>query len=249
MRKINHVFAACLGAAFLAACGTAAAPIATFQQKEPSTAAAARLDMPNASRALNVSVNVTPLHARVARAPRVPLFNHVFLIIGENTSLGDVTSSHMPYLVDTLMPEGGSLTNYEGLHGGSLSDYIGMTAGHYTRCDINDALPYNLNTNKPTCIDPGPSIFSLLDNSNISWTEWNESMPNPCGFFDVGTDWSYNVYSTHHNPAVYFTQIEGARYWANPNACSEYSPWGRPRQTTRRPSMRRLRRAPFPNLT
>lgn len=148
-------------------------------------------------------------------AVRAPLLDHVFLIIGENTSLRDVTASHMPYLVNTLMPEGGTLTNYSGLHGGSLSDYIGMTAGHYTRCDVNDALPYNINTNKPTCVDHGPSIFSLLDRSSISWTEWNESMPNPCGFFDVGTDWSYNVYTTHHNPAVYFTHIEGERYWEN----------------------------------
>jgi len=216
MRKTKHVLAACLGTAFLAACGSTAAPFQ--QQQRPSSAAVTRPDIPNASRALNVSVaNAMPLNPRAARASRVPLFNHVFLIIGENTSLRDVTASHMPYLVDTLMPEGGSLTDYEGLHSGSLSDYIGMTAGHYTRCDVNDALPYNLNTNKPTCVDRGPNIFSLLDESNISWTEWNESMPNPCGFFDVGTDWSYNVYTTHHNPAVYFTRIEGARYWENFN--------------------------------
>ena len=154
---------------------------------------------------------------RTALATGVPHFNHVFLIIGENTSARDVTQEAMPYLVGTLMPQGGSLTNYEGLHGGSLSDYIGMTAGHYSRCDINDALPYSLKTNKPTCIDSGPSIFSQLERAKISWTEWNESMPNPCGFFDMGTDWAYNVYTTHHNPAVYFTQIEGARYLENFN--------------------------------
>jgi hypothetical protein len=152
---------------------------------------------------------------RTTLSPEVPHFNHVFLIIGENTSARDVTPAHMPYLAGTLMSQGGSLTNYEGLHSGSLSNYIGMTAGHYTRCDVNDSLPYNLNTNKPTCIDSGPSIFSQLDKAKISWTEWNESMPNTCGFFDVGTDWAYNVYTTHHNPAVYFTDIEGARYLEN----------------------------------
>lgn len=155
------------------------------------------------------------LGKRTALPAAVPHFSHVFLIIGENTSARDVNRAHMPYLVGTLMPQGGSLTNYEGLHGGSLSDYIGMSAGHYSRCDINDSLPYNLNTNRPTCIDSGPSIFSQLDKAKISWTEWNESMPNPCGFLDVGTDWAYNVYTTHHNPAVYFTDIEGARYSEN----------------------------------
>lgn len=145
----------------------------------------------------------------------IPHFDHVFLIIGENTSARDVSQEHMPYLVGTLMPQGGSLTNYEALHGGSLSDYIGMTAGHYSRCDVNDALPYSLKTNKPTCIDSGPSIFSQLDKANTAWTEWNESMPNACGFSDMGTDWAYDIYTTHHNPAVYFTDIEGARYLEN----------------------------------
>ena len=162
--------------------------------------------------ALGVIVLGTPANASIHRAtaespPHVPRFNHVFLIIGENTSAREVNSQHTPYLVGTLMPEGGTLTNYQGLHGGSLSDYIGMTAGHYALCDINDSLPYNFNSGKPKCDDRGPSIFSLLDSANVSWTEWNESMPNPCGFVDVGMDWTYNVYSTHHNPAVYFDDV------------------------------------------
>ena len=37
-------------------------------------------------------------------------------------------------------------------------------------------------------------------------------MPNPCAFFDTGVDWYKDVYSTHHNPAVYYDDIEGARY-------------------------------------
>lgn len=153
--------------------------------------------------------------AHTAFARGVPRFNHVFLIVGENTSARDVNLMHTPYLAGKLMPKGAFLTNYEGLHGGSLSDYIGITAGHYKRCEINDSLPYNFNTNRPRCIESGPNLFSLLDKSNISWTQWGESMPNPCGFIDVGTDWSYNVYTTHHNPAVYFTSIEGARYSEN----------------------------------
>ncbi|MBV9104360.1 MAG: hypothetical protein JO060_12285 [Candidatus Eremiobacteraeota bacterium] len=156
--------------------------------------------------------------ARSTQGLPVPIFDHVFLIIGENTSFSSVNAAHTPYLVNTLMPQGGHLTDYQGLHGGSLSDYIGMTAGHYTPCEVNDALPYNPNTNKPTCVERGSSIFHQLDTSNISWTEWNESMPNACGFFDMGTDWAYNIYATHHNPAVYFTDIEGARYSENFNA-------------------------------
>jgi phosphatidylinositol-3-phosphatase len=144
--------------------------------------------------------------------PGVPHFNHVFLIIGENTSASDVNMHHTPYLFGTLMPQGGTLTNYLGLQSGSLANYIGMTAGHYQKCEINDSLPYYFSSGKPKCTEPGASIFSQLDGAGISWTQWSESMPNPCGFVDEGMDWTYNVFTTHHNPAVYFDSIEGRRY-------------------------------------
>jgi phosphatidylinositol-3-phosphatase len=37
-------------------------------------------------------------------------------------------------------------------------------------------------------------------------------MPNPCAFFDTGTAWAKDIYTTHHNPAVYYDDIEGGRY-------------------------------------
>jgi hypothetical protein len=37
-------------------------------------------------------------------------------------------------------------------------------------------------------------------------------MTQPCDFFDDGMAWSKNIFSTHHNPAVYFTGIEGGHY-------------------------------------
>lgn len=160
------------------------------------------------------------LRPAVPRVQTVPAFNHVFLIIGENTSGHSVTMGHTPYLVGTLMPMGAKLTNYEALASGSLANYIGMTAGHYSLCDVNDSLPYNFFTGKPKCNDSGPNLFSLLDGANISWTQWSESMPNPCGFVDVGMDWAYNVFTTHHNPAQYFDSVEGARY----NEAYKYAP-------------------------
>lgn len=164
-----------------------------------------------------LAVTAAAATARTAErsATHVPAFDHVFVIIGENTNAASVTMRHTPYFVGTLMPEGGVLTDYEALHGGSLSDYIGLTSGAYAPCDINDDLPYNFNSGKLTCHDSDPSVFHLLDQAGISWTEWGESMPNPCGFIDVGTDWGYNVYTTHHNPAVYYDDVEGARYSEN----------------------------------
>ena len=34
-------------------------------------------------------------------------------------------------------------------------------------------------------------------------------MANPCGPVDDGAAWAKNIYSAHHNPALYFTQLQG----------------------------------------
>jgi hypothetical protein len=147
----------------------------------------------------------------------VPRFGHVFLLIGENTSLSNDTPRNTPYLAGQLKPRAAWLTGYRALVDGSLANYIGMTSGQFRRCEVNNDLPYNLNTNKPTCHERINNLFHQLDAAGISWTEWNESMPNPCAFFDTGTSWWKDVYSTHHNPAVYYDDIEGARYFEDFN--------------------------------
>ncbi len=132
----------------------------------------------------------------------VPAFGHVFLIVGENTGLHQVSQTRTPYLIGSLKPAGAWLTTYHGLHDGSTSDYIGMTSGQYTRCDVNDGAPWHCHQN----ID---NLFHQLDNAGVSWTEWNQSMTNPCGLLDSGSDWSQNVYAAHHDPAVYYDNVEG----------------------------------------
>lgn len=143
---------------------------------------------------------------------RVPRFGHVFLLIGENTSLSQDNPRNTPYLVGRLKPQAAWLTSYFAVGNGSLADYIAMTSGQFRQCDVNDDFPYNPNTNKPTCAQSVNNLFHQLDTAHVSWTEWNESMPNPCAFFDSGTDWAGDVYTTHHDPAVYYTDVEGGRY-------------------------------------
>ncbi len=175
-----------------------------------------------AALALGVAVSgmssaAAPRSVTPSRLEHVPRFGHVFLIIGENTSLSQDSARTTPYLALHLKPSGAWLTNYFGIHGGSLSDYVAMTSGQFRRCDANDDFPYSPNTGKPTCAQRIDNLFHQLDSAHLSWTEWNESMPNPCAFFDTGTDWAKNIYTTHHNPAVYYDDIEGARYSENFN--------------------------------
>ncbi len=155
-----------------------------------------------------------PATVTLARPPAaglegVPAFGHVFLIIGENTGLSQIGPHRTPYLFGTLKPQAAWLTRYHGLHDGSTSDYIGMTSGQYTRCDVNDGEPWK-------CHQRVDNLFHQLDVAGVTWTEWNQSMTNPCSLLDSGSDWSQNVYATHHDPAVYYDDVEGpGGTWVN----------------------------------
>ncbi len=140
---------------------------------------------------------------------RVPQLSHVFFLIGENTSYQDVTAARAPYIVNRLKPRAAWLTDYSALHSGSTSDYIGLTSGQYLPCDVQDVNPNH------KCHQDIPNLFSQLDQRGVSWKEWNESAANPCDFYDPGTDWSANIYGVHHNPALYYDNIEGGVYQDN----------------------------------
>jgi hypothetical protein len=168
--------------------------------------------VPVALAVAGMSLAAAPRQAVRARVEHVPRFGHVFLLIGENTSLSQDDRKNTPYLVKRLKPHSAWLTNYFAVANGSLANYIAMTSGHFKRCEVNDDLPYHLNSGKLLCHERVDNLFHQLDRAHVSWTEWNESMPNPCAFFDTGVDWYSDVYTTHHNPAVYYDDIEGARY-------------------------------------
>jgi hypothetical protein len=135
----------------------------------------------------------------------VPALSHVFFIIGENTSYVEVTPQRAPYINTVLKPNSAWLTNYSALHAGSTSDYVGLTSGQYVSCDVQDVMP-------DKCHQNIPNVFSQLDGQGVSWTEWMESAANPCDYYDSGTDWSFNIYGAHHNPALYYDNIEGNQY-------------------------------------
>jgi hypothetical protein len=136
----------------------------------------------------------------------VPAFSHVFVIVGENTSSNQITPAHAPYLVQSLKPQAAWLTNYHSFgKSSSLGQYIAIVSGQFTKCEANNDLPNR-------CHQKKDNLFQQLDHSDRSWLDWEESMDNACDFVDHGSAWSRNIYSAHHNPAIYFTGIEGGRY-------------------------------------
>jgi hypothetical protein len=143
----------------------------------------------------------------------VPRASHVFVIVGENTSLRQLTVAHAPFIAGALKTGGAWLVGYRALaKSSSLGDYIEMTSGQSIKCERNNSLPVNLETDKAICHQDVKNIFHQLQARHISWTDWEQSMPHPCAFFDDGTDWAGDVYSVHHNPAIYYDNVEGHRY-------------------------------------
>lgn len=140
----------------------------------------------------------------------VPAFGHVFLVVGENTSLSQVTPRRAPYLNGTIKPRAAWLTNYHALHDGSLANYVGMMSGQFIRCEANNDFSFT-NGDVPgqrACHQGVDNLFHQLDRHGVSWQEWNESAANPCDMFDHGATWAKNAYVAHHSPAIYFNDIQ-----------------------------------------
>jgi len=134
------------------------------------------------------------IHVAIAAAV-VPSFGHAFVIVGENTSYGEVTRARAPYVAGTLRRRGASLTDYRAFGDSkSLGEYMGMVSGQYTRCEARDGEPAE-------CRQDVPSLFGQLGDR---WRAWQGSMPQPCAEADAGP------YVAHHNPALYFSGLSDA---------------------------------------
>ena len=148
-----------------------------------------------------VATPAGPVHA-AGGLEGVPAFGKVFVIVGENEELVQINHNSMPYLVDTLKPKSAWLTEFFGVTHFSTSGYVGMTSGQYTPCEQFDLPPSQCHQN----VD---NIFNQLTEAGTSWTEWMESMPEPCHLTNAGSAKNLNYYTVKHNPAVYYDNIEG----------------------------------------
>lgn len=133
----------------------------------------------------------------------VPPFGHMFVIIGENTELGQLNKSNAPYLLGELKPQSAWLTDYFALTHFSEANYIGMTSGQFTRCQQFDY-------SAESCHQDVDNLFQQLDMAGVPWQSWMESMPAPCTVTSAGSAKDQNHYAPKHNPAIFYDNIEGA---------------------------------------
>ena len=142
----------------------------------------------------------------VQATSQVPAFpGKVYVIVGENTSLSQLTHKNAPFQLGTIKPNSAWFSDYWGISHYSTSNYIAMTSGTYDRCDQLDEKP-------KTCNHASTNIFGMLEDAGISWTAWNESMPEPCYLINAGENRFGNAYRPKHNPAVYYHDIVGTDF-------------------------------------
>ena len=168
---------------------------------------------------VGVVVLLTPVPAMAGPphggAEGVPSFGHVFVIVGENTKLNQLTPKHTPYLINTFKPNAAWLTGYRATGHFSTGNYIAMTSGQFTLCQQLDNPPAE-------CHQGVDNVFHQLDAAGLSWREWMESMPSPCYLVDAGGSSTFNSYRVKHNPAVYYDNVEGSGgVWSATNPSTE----------------------------
>jgi hypothetical protein len=135
-----------------------------------------------------------------ANATSLPSFGHVFVIVGENKSLFQLTRSRAPYINANIKPVSAWFTNYNDVVKNSLPNYIAMTSGQYAPCQVKG----------PCGSFAVPNIFAQLGNGR--WKDWNESMPSNCYRKNAGAKSTKNLYQVGHNPALFYTGLPCSTY-------------------------------------
>jgi len=150
---------------------------------------------------------VVPAPAQAANG--VPTFSHVFDIVGENTSLSQLTAKNAPYQLGTFKPDSAWLTDYWGISHYSTSNYIAMTSGQFLRCHQLDEKP-------ATCNQDVTNVFGQLTDAGKSWTAWNESMLQPCYLVNSGENRFAGLFGTHPPMAKRIARLEAMAYGSLP---------------------------------
>ncbi len=142
----------------------------------------------------------------VQASPIVPAFpGKVYVFVGENTSLSQLTTKNAPYQLGAIKPHSAWFSDYWGISHYSTSNYMAMTSGTFDRCDQLDEKP-------ATCNHRSKNIFGMLEDAGISWAAWNESMPENCYLINAGENRYLNSYRVKHNPAAYYRDVVGADF-------------------------------------
>lgn len=141
----------------------------------------------------------------------VPQYDHIFWVMEENHSYGDIVgSSSAPYINETLIPKGSLATNDSAITHPSVNNYLADVSGQTYGGITDSCTPSNT-----SCSTNAWNLFDGLTASGKTWATYEESMPSSCY-----TSYQSGDYVERHDPAPYFNQIRD-----NASRCAQDKPF------------------------
>jgi hypothetical protein len=164
---------------------------------------------------------VTAANHPALAASSIPKYNHIFEIMMENTSYGEIIGNSNAPQINALAQRFGLATNYYGVTHPSEPNYIANMGGSYfgIQDDNNFYCTPALASSDPTCTGTtvnhtinAPNLGDQLDAAGMTWKAYLQSVPaydnsNPMnsGPYAYKSPSSSNaLYASKHNPFVNF---------------------------------------------
>ena len=129
--------------------------------------------------------------APTTRAASVPAFDHVFVIVMENHSYGEIIGSPSAPYINSLASSGALADWYYGVSHPSLPNYLALVGGS----------TYGITSDCTTCWVSAANLPDVLDAGGSTWKAYEESMPSACYVGDS------SPYAQKHDPFIYFNDI------------------------------------------
>jgi hypothetical protein len=151
-------------------------------------------------------------------AGNVPLFEHVFVIVMENTSLASLQKSTTTPYLQGLMQTAAWSADYHGVTHPSLPNYIALTSGSPgvqmdgtsdVSCDCDpEGKTCNMCSTLSTlltkcgCAQPAQHIGDQLEAAGKNWKNYGQSMGTACNLTSNG------AYAARHLPFLYYDNVQ-----------------------------------------
>jgi phospholipase C len=125
----------------------------------------------------------------------VPSYQHIFLIVMENSSYDDIIGSSDAPRINALATRYGLATNYWAVSHPSEPNYIALLGGDTFGVSDDNAYTVNALT--------APNLATQLDAAGLTWKSYQQSLP-AAGY--TGTEYPSDspLYASKHNPFMNF---------------------------------------------
>ncbi|HLJ66474.1 MAG TPA: alkaline phosphatase family protein [Chloroflexota bacterium] len=138
---------------------------------------------------------------QIARAATAPTFDHIYVIMMENTNYEDVigNTTDAPY-INQLAEQYNFAANYYGVTHPSEPNYVASIAGDF----------FGLHKDDPTVSFSNTNLVDQLEAKGLTWATYQQGLPS-VGF--TGTQYpttGSGLYAKKHNPFELFTDVSSS---------------------------------------